>query len=128
MLYSVPFLRTGTSFEVVSFYLHVCRTTVAMETKFHHFVPRYVFFLKGHVYDDILIFKINTPYTPNIFTCEWVKIVGLFNSGAIDGKHIVIQAPGLYYFNYKGIHSVVLLAVCDAQYRFAKLESIAVLC
>ena len=68
------------SFEVASFFLHVCRRTVAMETNFHHFVSRYVFFLKSHGYDDIqtsneflLIFTINTPYTPNIFTGEWVN-------------------------------------------------------
>lgn len=60
---------------------------------------------------------------------EWKSISKQFEErwnfphclGAIDGKHIDITPPansGSYYFNYKGKHSLVLMAIVDANYQF----------
>ena len=56
---------------------------------------------------------------------QWKKISQDFDDmwqfphviGAIDGKHVVIEASaksGTLYHNYKGTFSIVLLAICDA--------------
>lgn len=40
--------------------------------------------------------------------------------GAIDGKHVRIIPPahsGSYFYNYKGFHSVVLMAIANANYE-----------
>lgn len=45
--------------------------------------------------------------------------------GAINGKHFVIKCPpnsGNLYFNYKKSFSVVLLAVCDYEYKFTIVD------
>lgn len=66
-------------------------------------------------------------------TADWQKIADEFEQrwhlphalGAIDGKHVRMQCPpnaGSMYYNYKSYHSMVLLAVCDADYKFTYID------
>lgn len=64
---------------------------------------------------------------------QWLTIAEKFNTnanfphciGAVDGKHIRVIKPhlsGSLNFNYKHFFSIVLLAICDANYKFIAIN------
>ncbi len=70
-----------------------------------------------------------TPTTPE----DWMVIAN-HNSqrwqyhhclGTIDGKHVAIRKPmngGLYYYDYKNFHLIILMALVDDNYKFTWIE------
>lgn len=78
---------------------------------------------------SIYLFLYQTPKTP----AEWLNIAKEFETrwnisnvlGALDGKHITfaaLKSNGSMYYNYKGSHSIVLLALVDAKYNFIYID------
>ena len=66
-------------------------------------------------------------------TEDWLRIAEGFQDewnfphciGAVDGKHICMECPrngGSAFYNYKNFHSMVLMAVCDANYCFTMID------
>ena len=116
---TLRYLVTGDSMQTITFSFRVGHSTVSniidttCEALLDVLLPQYV----------------QRPSTED----EWRRVPQGFEQlwnfphcvGAIDGKHVTIQAPamsGSTYFNYKGAHSIVLMAVCDAQYCFTLLD------
>lgn len=116
---TLRYLATGNSQISLSFNFRVARSTVCEILKETSSV----------IWQSLSGEFVKSPSTP----ADWTAISDQFGRiwnfpnciGAIDGKHVVMQAPacaGSTYYNYKGTHSIVLLAVCDAHYRFTIVD------
>ncbi|KAL2089296.1 hypothetical protein ACEWY4_013984 [Coilia grayii] len=114
----IRYLATGDSYRSIAFSYRVGFSTVVgivqevCEALWSCLVQDYMPFPKGEKWRAIAE--------------DFAMICGFPNCvGAIDGKHIVIQAPansGSMYYNYKGSYSIVLLAMVDARYRFLMVD------
>ncbi|KAK5648294.1 hypothetical protein RI129_003186 [Pyrocoelia pectoralis] len=112
---TLRFIATGESYRSLMY------STRIHESSISRFVPQVWQAIYMHL-------KSNYIHTPNTAE-EWLKIAEEFNYlwqfpnclGALDGRHIKFRPPrsdGSFYYNYKGDHSIVLLAMANAKYKF----------
>ena len=116
--YYFRFLASRNSFQSLAFTYRMGRSTVsgifeeAREALWKNLQP-------------IVMPELNTEIwkaSENVFTEKWNFPHCI---AAIDGKHVHIKAPphrGSEFFNYKKYHSVVLLALVDANKRFLTVD------
>ena len=112
---TLRYLATGDSYHSLMYGFRVASNTISK------FIPE--------VCNAII-----EEYAPEVLACPttpeaWKAVSDKFTQrwqfphclGALDGKHIRMKAPageGSNYFNYKGFHSVILLGLVDADYKF----------
>ena len=119
LVITIRYLATGDSQQSQSFNFRVGRTTVCniiRETC-------------EAIWKSLQEFYLKPPSNES----EWKTIAENMHKewnfphclGALDGKHVRIDCPnngGSEYFNYKGFHSIVLLAMCDGNYTFTLVD------
>jgi len=82
---------------------------------------------------DAIWQALHAQYLPKPSQETWEKVIdGFWNKwnfpnciGALDGKHITIQAPpnsNSLNYNYKGFFSFILMAISDANYKFIWID------
>jgi hypothetical protein len=116
---TLRFLATGNSYPSLQYRFRVEASTICK------FMPEVCKAIIAVYKDEVL----RCPKTEE----EWKEIAARFISRwnyhncleAVDGKHIAMKKPpnaGSYYYNYKGFHSIVLMAVADATYEFLYVD------
>lgn len=111
---TLRFLATGETFRSLHFQFRMGKSTIS--------------YIVREVCQEIYL-VLGARYMSTASSCsEWLQISEDFERmwqfpnciGAIDGKHVVICTPsggGSFYYNYKGTHSVVLMAVAGPNYE-----------
>ncbi|KAG5882128.1 hypothetical protein JTB14_033859 [Gonioctena quinquepunctata] len=115
---TLRFLATGDSYSSLM-YLHIIS-----KSAISRFIPEVCKAIVSALRDCIKVPKNEK---------EWDDVAKRFYSkwnypnciGALDGKHVVLQTPansGSLYYDHKGSFSIVLIALCDADYNFLYVD------
>ncbi|KAI0232989.1 hypothetical protein LSAT2_016770, partial [Lamellibrachia satsuma] len=113
------FLATGESFRSIGFSYRVGATTVGTIVSECCKV----------LWERLMPIYMKLPQDSD----EWKLVAANFEQkwdfphclGALDGKHVVMKAPGKsgsLYYNYKGTFSTVLMALVDANLQFIAID------
>lgn len=116
---TLRFLATGNSYKSLSYSFRVAPNTISK------IVPETCEAIVAEFGEDVIRF----PST----VAEWKEVAAGFSDrwhfhhtlGAIDGKHVRIRCPdfgGSKYYNYKKYHSILLVAIVDADYKFLHVD------
>ena len=115
---TLRYLATGESFRSLAFQYRVAASTICK------FVPEVCEAIIHQYAVEVMTFPSSED--------DWKKIAEDFQQkwnlphclGALDGKHVAIRnwGGGSTYFNYKKFHSIVIMAIADANYKFISVE------
>ncbi|XP_068229076.1 uncharacterized protein [Palaemon carinicauda] len=119
LAFTLRFLATGNSYQSLQYCFRVEASTISK------LIPEVCKAIIAAYKDEVL----RCPKTEEAqkevaagFSSRWNYHNCL---GAVDGKHITIKKlpnAGSYYYNYRGFHSIVLMAVAVASYKFLYVD------
>ena len=111
-------LATGDSYTTLQYAFRVASPTI------EKFVPEVCDAITSAYRDQVM----RCPTLPE----DWLLVESVFlrwnfshAPGALDGRHVPIRCPqggGSLFRNYKGLQSIVLLALVDGDYKFLWVE------
>uniref|UniRef100_A0A914V4L2 DDE Tnp4 domain-containing protein n=1 Tax=Plectus sambesii TaxID=2011161 RepID=A0A914V4L2_9BILA len=115
LVVTLRYLATGQSFRALGFSFRIAYSTISL-------IVRECCEAIWTVLKDEYMRCPSTPAEWQSIAQElWEKTKFPNCLGCLDGKHCMLKKPkksGALYYNYKGTFSIVLLALCDARYRF----------